>query len=128
MTLSLKEKEDFVVEMLNKNYTLRDVASKAHVSFSFISATRKKIAGEEIVNDKQKNKPSKPLSIVSQAFQLFKEGNSLIDVAITLDQLKENVIQYYLDYLTLQNIGRVATILKEHRNNIVSFVKLFIFY
>ncbi|MER5175132.1 MAG: hypothetical protein ABJB76_06550 [Candidatus Nitrosocosmicus sp.] len=71
LVLSSKEKEAIVIDLLNKNYTLREVAKMAHVSFSFISKIRKKIAGEELVDVDEGSQVSKPLSISSQAFQLF---------------------------------------------------------
>src|SRR6185437_393848 len=112
MFLSSTEKEDLVIDLLNKNHTLREIAKIAHVSFTDICRIRKKIIGEEIVSDtKSEKKPAKPLSIASQAFQLFKEGNSLVDVAITLDIPKDDVIQNYSDYLILKNMKDVVAIL-----------------
>lgn len=43
LVLSSNEKEAIVIDLLNKNYTLREVAKMAHVSFSFISKIRKKL-------------------------------------------------------------------------------------
>ncbi|MDQ6724132.1 MAG: hypothetical protein M3Z01_07705, partial [Thermoproteota archaeon] len=67
MILSTKEKESLVIDLLNQGYTLRDIAKKVHVSFSFIAAIRKKIVGEEFVDESS----SKTLSIPSQSFKLF---------------------------------------------------------
>src|SRR5690349_14122866 len=103
MVLSPNEKESLVIDLLNKNYTLREIAKIARVSFTYICKIRKNLAGEELV-DNDKQKPVKPLSIASQAFQLFKEGNSLVDVAIILDIPKDDVIQNYSDYLILKNM------------------------
>jgi|tagenome__1003787_1003787.scaffolds.fasta_scaffold20983234_2 hypothetical protein len=128
MVLSIKDKEDLVIDMLNNNYTLREIASKVHVSFSFISAIRKKLAGEEeiVIDDKlKKGVASRELSIPSQSIQLFKEGKSLIDVAILLDIPKDDVIQNYSDYLILKNMREVAALLQEHKNELSTFLKLF---
>ena len=65
------------------------------------------------------------MSIHSQALQLFKEGNSLVDVAITLDISKDDVIQIYSDYLVLKNMGKVAAILQEYKNELYTFSKIF---
>jgi hypothetical protein len=123
MILSAKEKESLVMDLLNKNYTLREIAAKVHVSFTDVCRIRKKLAGEVVVDDKQK--PAKPSSIDSQAFQLFKEGNSLVDVAITLDISKDDVIRTYSDYLILKNMKEIAAILQEHKNELSTFLKLF---
>lgn len=54
--LSSKEKEALVIDLLDKNYTLRDISKKAHVSFGFISSkvrniskARKKQIGKDVV-------------------------------------------------------------------------------
>ena len=118
MILNKKEKEDLVIKLLNEGITFKDIAKQAHVSLSDISKIKRKITGEEIEKEKL-------LSIPSQAFQLFKEGKSLIDVAIILDLPKYDVIQNYLDYLALKNMGKVAFILQEHKNELSTFLKLF---
>jgi hypothetical protein len=120
MILSKREKEDMVTKLLNEGLRFRDIAKQVHVSLSDISKIKRKITGEEGI---EKEKPL--LSIPSQAFQLFKEGKSLIDVAILLDLSKDNVIQNYLDYLTLKNMGKVAFILQEYKNNLSTFRSLF---
>ena len=85
--LSSQEKESLVVDLLGKNYTLREIAKKAHVSFSFVSKVRKRMTGEEGVIIEEGQSP-KQLSITAQAFQLFLEKKSLVDVAICLILLK----------------------------------------
>jgi hypothetical protein len=129
MVLSTKEKGDLVIDMLNKNCAFREISKIAHVSFTDICRIRKKITGEEIIVDDNKHKgkeqASNPISLSSQSFQLFKEGKSLVDVAIILDQPKDNVIQYYSDYLVLKNMKDVSIILLEYKNNLSTFLKLF---
>ena len=65
------------------------------------------------------------MSIHSQALLLFKEGNSLIDFAISLDLPKDDVIQNYSNYLTLRNMEEVVFILQEHEKELSTFLKLF---
>ena len=85
---------------------------------SDISKIKRKITGEEIEKEK-------PLSIHSQALLLFKEGISLIDVAISLDLSKDEVIKNYSNYLTLRNMKDVAFILQEHKKELSTFLKIF---
>ena len=118
MILNKKEKEGLVTKLLIEGLRFKDIAKQAYVSLSDISKIKRKITGEEIEIEKL-------LSIPSQALQLFKEGKSLIDVAIILDLPKDDVIQNYLDYLTLKNMGKVAFILQEYKDNLSTFLKLF---
>ena len=118
MILNKKEKEGLVTKLLIEGLRFKDIAKQVHVSLSDISKIKRKITGEEIEKEKL-------LSIPSQALQLFKEGKSLIDVTIILDLSKDDVIQNYLDYLTLKNMGKVAFILQEYKDNLSTFLKLF---
>ena len=108
-----------VTKLLYEGLRFRDIAKQAHVSLSDISKIKRKLTGEEI----EKEKPL--LSIPSQAFKLFKEGKSLIDVKIILDLSKDDVIQNYLDYLTLKNMGKVAFILQEYKNDLSAILRFF---
>ncbi len=67
----------------------------------------------------------KSLSISSQAFQLFLENKTLVEIAIILDISTEEVIKIFSNYLTLQNMGKVAAILRDHRNDLPAFLKWF---
>jgi transcriptional regulator with XRE-family HTH domain len=123
LVLSSKEKESLVIDLLNKNYTLREIAKMVHVSFSFIAKIRKKLAGEEYDEEPS----SRALSIDSQAFKLFLDKKKLVEVAISLDITTEDTIKIYSNYLTLQNMGKVFRILAEHRNEMGTFLKWFNF-
>src|SRR3954447_16244986 len=100
MILNKKDKEQLVVKLLNEGLPYKEIAKRVHVSLSDISTIKRKLTGEEI-------KKERSLSVPSQSFKLFKEGKSLIDVAIFLDLPKDDVIQNYLDYLTLKNTTKV---------------------
>ncbi|MEJ7641943.1 MAG: hypothetical protein WKF36_07075 [Candidatus Nitrosocosmicus sp.] len=41
MISSLKDKEAFVTDLLNKGYTVMEIAKLAHVSFTFIKNTKR---------------------------------------------------------------------------------------
>ncbi len=118
MILNKKEKEELVTKLLCEGLRFKDIAKQAHVSLSDISKIKRKITGEEIEKEI-------PLSVPSQAFKLFKEGNSLVDVKIILDISKDDVIRNYSDYLILKNMGQVVAILQEHKNELSTFLKLF---
>ena len=119
--LSAKEKEDLVLELLNKGHTQREIAKIAHVSFREIARIRRMITDAE----KDYDENDKNLSNPSKAFKLFMEGKSLVQVAIELDLETNEVIATYNDYLRLQTMYKVASILKEYKNQLASFLKLF---
>jgi hypothetical protein len=121
MILSKKEKEERVIKLLNDGLRFKDIAKQAHVSLSDISKIKRKITGEET----PKELPQ--LSIASQSFQLFLDGKSLVKVAIILDISKDEVIHRYLDYLISKNMKDVVAILQEYKNNLSSFVPIFVY-
>ncbi len=105
--LSTKEKENLVTDLLNKGHTAREIAKLAHVSFTYIKEIKLKIPGDvkENQSDVEKNKP---LSSVSQAFKLFLEGKSIVEVAIKFDLPKEQIMKIHSDYLTMQGMQEVV--------------------
>ena len=111
MIMGKKEKENMVIDLLNKGHNVQEISKLVHVSFGFISDVRKKATGENMGDEKEK-----PLTTSSKAFRLFLEKKTLVDVAISLDLPTEEVLKIHYDYLTLQNNQNVATLLKKHRN------------
>ncbi len=126
MVLNEKEKEALVIDLLNKGQTTREIAKQAHVSFSYIKKIRMKLTGE-VGEEQQDDKNKKPLSIPSQAFSLFLDGKSIVQVAIMLDLPTDQALKVHSDYFTLQNMERVSRILTENRKNLDSYLCLFDF-
>ena len=122
MLLNEKDKETLVTDLLNKGLTARDIAREAHVSFTDIKRIRAKLTGDS--DDTQYRKKESP-SIPSQAFKLFLEGKSLVDVAIAFDIQTEQVLRVYKDYLTLQRTSKFVSILDRHRDSIPTFLEWF---
>jgi len=120
MKMGKKEKENLVIDLLNKGHNVQYISKVAHVSFGFIADMRKRATGKDIEEDKDI-----PLTTFSKAFKLFLEKKTLVEVAILLDLPTEEVLIFHSDYLTLQNNQNVATILKKHRNNLAPFFKWF---
>ena len=96
MILNKQQKEDLVIQLLEKGLSVQQISKQAHVSFSTIKKISQKMTGE--ANNKEKE-----LSISSKSFKLFLEGRSSVEVAIELDLPTEQVLQFHTEYLTLQN-------------------------
>ena len=74
--------------------------------------------------DEEAEKEKKAKSIPRQAFELFLEGKTPVQVAIDLDLETDRVMRFLNDFLRLQNLHKAATILKENKNQLAPFVKL----
>jgi hypothetical protein len=100
MVLSREEKERMVLELYyNKGYTYRQITKELRMSPNQI---REIIKRHEEKNEAIANK-KKVLSLSSQAFKLFSEGKSNVQVTIKLDIPPEHVTQLRLQYWRLQN-------------------------
>src|ERR671921_1145609 len=100
MTLSREEKEKLVLDLYyNKGYTYRDIARELRMSPNQI---REIIKRHEEKNDAIANK-KKELSLSSQAYKLFSEGKTNVQVAIKMDLPQEQITQFRLEYWRLQN-------------------------
>ena len=111
---SPKDKENLVIDLLNKGYKTREISKMAHVSNTTIKKIGTKVTGE--VNEEKDDQKKKSLSVSSQAFKLFLDGKSEVQVAIGPDLPTEQILKMHSDYLTLQNRQDVVSILSENGN------------
>ncbi len=60
-----------------------------------------------------------------QAFNLFQEGKSVVQVAVGLDLPTDQTLKIHSDYLVLRNKGDASRILTENIKNLGAYLKLF---
>jgi hypothetical protein len=120
--LTRQEKEKLVIELYNQGMTIREISKKARMSFRDIGAILK-ASGEK--EEKQNKEQSSLLSPSSQAFRLFSEGKTLLEVAIALDLNESETTKYYEGYLELKRMYELRMIYEEIGGDIVHFLELF---
>lgn len=106
-----------MIELLEKNWTVRSIAKELKISFSDIGTIKRKLNGEDAI---QKKRPS----INSQAFQLFLENKTMVEVAIMLNLSTNDVIKIHSEFLLLQNRGKMAAILDENKENVNALLRI----
>jgi uncharacterized protein YjcR len=107
MIQSREEKEKMVLDLYyNKGYTYKQLTRELRMSPNQI---REIIKRHEENNDAIANK-KKMLSLSSQAYKLFLEGKTNVEVAIKLDLPQEQVTQFRLEYLRLQNQNKLESL------------------
>lgn len=100
MTVSREEKENLVLELYyKKDYRYRDIAKELKMSPNQI---REIIKRHEDKNEAIANK-KKMLSLSSQAYKLFSDGRTNVQVAIKLDIPQAQVTQFRLEYWRLKD-------------------------
>ena len=112
-----KEKEVLIRKLLKEGRPSRDIAKIVHCSLNVVSRIRKEMAGEEL--DKKKTLP-----IATQAFKLFLENKTLVEVAIILEISAKEILQIYSEFLLLQNKGKLAEILDKDKDYQASLLNL----
>ena len=117
-----KDKEKLVIDLLKKGHKTRDISKMAHVSNTTIKKIGAKLTGE--VDEGKDGQKKKPLSVSSQAFKLFLNGKTVVQVAIRLDLPTDQALKINSDYLALQNRQDVISILSENGNKPSELLKL----
>ena len=110
-----KQKEALIIALAEKGETYRDITKKADVSPNTIKAVLNRAGLDEST------------SIYSRAFELFSEGKTPLQVAITLNLEAEIAIQYHQQYYMLLGCTEFTTVylrIKENPWQYVNLVKL----
>jgi hypothetical protein len=107
-----KQKEAFVIAMLEKGESYRDIAQKAKVSPNTIKAISNRAGLDETT------------SISSRAFELYVQQKTPIEVAIELNLEAEKAINYYHQYFALLGITEFSKAYLQVKDIIWSFINL----
>src|ERR687891_810059 len=107
-----KQKEALVLAMLEKGESYRDIVQKAKVSPNTIKAISNRAGLDEST------------SISSRAFELFSEGKSPLQVAITLNLEAEKAIQYHQQYFMLLGCTEFTKVYLQIKDNPWPYVNL----
>jgi DNA-binding CsgD family transcriptional regulator len=128
-TLTREEREQTVLDLYNQGKTIREIAKEARMSFRDIGSIRKK--GEE------KEKQSKQLasaegdnsqankSSSTQAYELFSQDKTPLEVAVELDLSEKQVTRYYREYWKLKGLHKLTVVYEEIKDDIGYFLKLY---
>ena len=73
---------------------------------------------KEKEKEKEKQKRLKSLLPYARAFQMFKDNNSIADIAIELDRDTDTVLNYYGDYLRLVRMKGLIAICDELKDDL----------
>ena len=124
------EKEKKVIELHLQGKTIRQIAPKTHMSFRDISeiikSYDKKIRLEQTKKE-ENNQKIKKQSKCSQAYQLFLDGKTQVDVAIDLKLNYEKVKRYWTEFLRLQNMNELCEIFEENEFRLKNIFKIYYF-
>lgn len=122
-SLNKFQKRDLVIKLHKEGKTYREIASIAHVSVRDIIPIIKKYEKSTLKSSKDKNK-KRILSQGSQAFKLFQEGKSALDVAIILDLNFSKIDILWREYLFLSSKAEFFYIYEDNKPRINHLLKI----
>jgi hypothetical protein len=117
--LTRQEKERLVRELYNQGKTIRDIAKELRMSFRDIGTILRKESGEK------QNEKQLLLSSSTQAYRLFSEGKTPIEVAIALDLVEFETTKYYEEYLNLKQMHELRMVYDEIGADVMHFLELY---
>src|SRR5262249_45743584 len=121
--LSKAEKEEVVIQLYKENKSFREIATLMHMSFRDISAITKKVELQVARERGYAVKDVEPKSKESQAFKMFSEGKSPIEVSIALDEPGDLVRAIYREYWELTGKFELAQIYDKGRYDLVEITQ-----
>src|SRR5919198_5855503 len=119
MVLNRQEKEELVLDLYyNQKKTYREIAKEARISPRDIGMILNKASRE--------SQSEHSMSVSSQAYKMFSEGWTPMQVAIALNLRENEVTQYHKEYWSLMKLDALNQIYQEiGGDNIWHFVELY---
>jgi predicted transcriptional regulator len=121
MILTRLEKEQLVLDLHNQGKGTREIAREVKISFSQIGAILKRAAQQREVGQVQAERTS----ISTQAYELFSEGRTALQVTIDLKMKADEAIDYQKEYWNLQQLNTLHQVYDVIKDDIWSFVELY---
>jgi len=116
--LTREEKERKVIELFQKGTNIRDISKRAHMSFGDIGLITRKFSGDDNLER------SKKYSIHSQALDLFRSGNTTLDVAIKLGLTASEAKEEYNQYMVLKGFDNFIQLYDKMKGNLEYYLSL----
>jgi transposase len=134
--LTRKERERLVLELYyNQGKTIREIAKEARMSFRDIGAILNKAVEEKTEgikqqdnaeeNCEQEQEQQRHLSLSAQAYKLFSEGKTPLEVTIALNLRESEATKFYKEYWKLKQLHNLNIVYEETKGDIEPFLKLY---
>jgi hypothetical protein len=136
MVLTRQEKEKKILDLYNQGKTYKEIAVEARVSLRDINPVLKKaekererelgITPQEGNNGGTGNcQTQKKISTSTQAYRLFSEGKTPLEVTIELNIKQPEAARYCRDYWKLGQMHTLYTVYEEIGDDIIHLLKIY---
>ena len=134
--LTRQEREILVLDLYyNQGKTSREISKQVRISPRDIGVILNKVIEEKTAREegikqdggeRNQNQEQQPhLSISAQAYKLFSDRKTSLEVAIALDLRESEATKFYKEYWKLKQLHNLNTVYEELRGNIEPFLKLY---
>ena len=122
MVLTRQERERLVLDLYNnQGKNTRQIAQELRMSFGDIGTILKKAKEDKEASKDQVEK----ISLSTQAYKLFSEGKSPLEVAIELKIKADEVNEYHKEYLKLIHRDNLNQVYEEVKDDIWFLLRLY---
>jgi len=132
--LTRKERERIVLDLYNQGKSYRQIAKEARISPRDIGVILNKVveekSGEEIKQQdgsekNQSQEQEQHLSLSAQAYKLFSDRKTPLEVAIALNLRESEATKLYKEHWKLKNLHNLNMVYEETKGDIEPFLKLY---
>jgi DNA-binding CsgD family transcriptional regulator len=132
--MTRQERERLVLDLYNQGKTIREIAKQARLSFRDIGVILNKaieLKKTEISKEQGQDNnhaqcnQQENLSLSAQAYKLFSEGKTPLEVAIALNLRESEVTKFYREYWKLKQLHNLNIVYEETKGDIEPFLKLY---
>jgi transposase len=136
MSMTRQERERAVLDLYNQGKNIREIAQEVRMSFRDIGTILNKADEWRVKNNnnnndienkkrQQEQEQQEQLSLSTQAYKLFSEGKSPIQVAVALNQKESEITRFYKEYIKLSHMHDLNIVYEEVKGDIIPFLKLY---
>ena len=134
--LTRQERERLVLDLYyNQGKTYREISKEARISPRDIGIILNKIVEEKSEASKEEQRDNSDLeknqtqaqhlSLSAQAYKLFSEGKTPLEVAIALNLRESETTKFYKEYWKLKQLHNLNMVYEEIKDDIAPFLKLY---
>jgi hypothetical protein len=137
--LTRQERERLVLDLYNKGKTYREISKEARISPRDIGVILNKVVeekkteglreqGQDNIDLENQNQEQKQhLSLSTQAYKLFSDRKTPLEVAIELNLSESEATKLYREYWRLKQLDNLNMVYEETRGDIEPFLRLYRF-
>jgi DNA-binding CsgD family transcriptional regulator len=134
--LTRQERERLVLDLYyNQGKTYREISKEARISPRDIGIILNKVVEEKSEASKEEQRDNidleknqtqaQHLSLSAQAYKLFSEGKTPLEVAIALNLRESETTKFYKEYWKLKQLHNLNMVYEEIKDDIAPFLKLY---